>query len=105
MRLRRFIEGTLRVNPDLTMPGLLDAVNAWARKGHTHKGYKLWPGDRPFGPHYLGLLLREDWAAKLVSEELRYQARFLRENPDKDLEDLARETRARVEALRAREAE
>jgi hypothetical protein len=105
MRLRRFIEQTLRADPGLTLPGLLDATNAWARQGHTHEGHKLWPGQRPLGPHYLGLLLREEWAAKLGSAELRRQARFFRENPDKDLDDLARETRARMEAMRARDAE
>jgi len=104
-RLRRFVEQTLRADPGLTLPGLLDAANAWAKQGHTHMGYRLWSGERPFGPHYMGLLLREGWAAKLGSEELRRQARFFRENPDKDLDDLARETRARLEALRARDAE
>lgn len=86
------------------MPALLDAANAWARKGHTHRGYALWPGDRPFGPHYLGLLLKEDWAAKLASPELRKQARFFRDNPDKDIDDLMLEKRARLEALRERHA-
>jgi hypothetical protein len=105
MRLRRFIEKTLRADPGMTLPGLLDATNAWARQGHTHLGYALWPGDRPFGPHYLELLLREEWAAKLGSSELRRQARFFRENPDKNLDDLRSETQARLEALRAREAE
>jgi hypothetical protein len=104
MRLRRFIEQTLREDPRLTLPGLLEATNAWARQGHTHLGYKLWTGERPFGPHYLGRLLQEAWAAKLASDELRRQARFFRENPDKDLDDLARDTRARLEALRARDA-
>ncbi len=105
MRLRRFIEQTLRGSPQMTLPELLDAANEWARQGHTHKGYALWPGERPFGPHYLGLLLREDWAAKLGSQELRRQARIFRENPDKSLEDLAGESRERLAELRAREAE
>ena len=87
------------------LPGLLDVTNGWAKRGHTHLGYKLWPGDRPFGPHYLGRLLHEDWAANLGSAELRRQARFFRENPDRDLDDLARETRARLEALHSRDAE
>jgi hypothetical protein len=103
-RLRRFIEQALRADPGLTLPELLDATNAWAKQGHTHKGYVLWSGDRPFGPHYLGLLLREEWAARLGSGELRQQARFFRENPDKSLEDLARATQARLEAMRARDA-
>jgi hypothetical protein len=104
MRLRRFIEQALRDDRSMAMPELLAATNEWAKQGHTHMGYKLWPGDRPFGPPYLGLLLREDWAAKLASPELRAQARFFRENPDKDLDDLARVTRARLEALRERSA-
>lgn len=103
-RLRRFLEETLRADRGITMPALLDTANAWARQGHTHLGYALWPGDRPFGPHYLGLLLKEDWAAKLASPELRKQARFFRDNPDKDLDDLKLETRARIEALRERRA-
>lgn len=104
MRLRRFIEQTLRDDRSIAMPALLEATNQWAKQGHTHMGYKLWPGDRPFGPPYLGLLLREDWAAKLASRELRAQARFFRENPDKDLDDLAGVTRARLQALKERSA-
>src|SRR4051812_1467948 len=103
-RLRRFVEQTLRADPGLTMPGLLDALNAWAKLGHTHLGYTLWGGEKPFGPHYIGQLVQEDWARKLGSNELRHQARYFRDNPDKDLDDLARETRARLEALRARDA-
>ena len=105
MRLRRFIEQTLRADRGLSLPGLMDAANAWARQGHTHLGYKLWGGERPFGPHYLGLLLREDWAAKLGSEELRDQARFFRENPDKDLDDLRARNAGPTRGLRARDAE
>jgi hypothetical protein len=67
-------------------------------------GYALWRRERPFGPHYLGQLLREEWAAKLGSAVLLRQARFFRENPDKNLDDLRPETQARLEALRAREA-
>lgn len=105
MRLRHFIELALRADPGITLAGLLDATNAWANQGHTHMGYALWTGDPPFGPHYLGHLLREEWAAKLGSSELHRQARFFRENPDKNFDDLRSERQARLEALRAREAE
>ena len=105
MRVRRFVEEALRAEPEMTMTGLVAAANAWAERGHTHKGYALWPGPEPFGPHYLGLLLREEWAAKIGSEELRRQARYFRANPEKNLADLASETQSAIDAARSREAE
>lgn len=105
LRLQRFVEDALAANPDLTLSGLLDAANAWAREGHTHKGYQLWAGEQPFGPHYLAMFLQTGRARKLASPELRRQARFIKENPDRTLEDLERETRAAIRARLAAEEE
>jgi hypothetical protein len=103
MLLRSFIGRILRDESTLSLQDLVTAMNTWAAQGHTYLGRKLWT--RPFGAHYVALLLGEPWASGLGNTELREQARFLRENgpltQDRAATDRGRRRRPRTPATAA----